>query len=410
MGRFTILAAASALLVAGFALPAQAGRSSHPYFDDQGTLTWYHRLDDAKRAARAEGKVIFVEYGRRRCGSCRVLVSTVVTDPRVRARMSRTAVGLAAECDRPEPTVQQMFSRQLAGARMLPFVAFLTADGEYITGFAGGSSVDRFLVHLQKAEARAATPVAPQPRPEIRPAPHAPETPRTLPPAPAPQQAPCTPPIAPRVTELPVPQRTYPAPALAGDPDAADAAAPGGGCAPPVRPRRTGPLPPPKIIINPPVRVNRERALSPPPRSRTVARPAVPTPSIVPPRDTRKLAREAARDGDWGTVLALTDEVSGDPRLDALRRQAHAWAQGELEAAVLALAEERYEEALAAVKDVLLKMQGEPEAVDAESGLVAIRTMLELRFLNAEGPVAPVVRQNTYEELRGTRWATLFNG
>ena len=101
--------------------------------------------------------------------------------------------------------------------------------------------------------------------------------------------------------------------------------------------------------------------------------------------------------------------MSGDPRLDALRRQAHAWAQGELEAAVQALAEERYEEALAAVKDVLLKMQGEPEAIDAESGLVAIRTMLELRFLNAEGPVAPVVRQNTYEELRGTRWASLFS-
>ena len=149
MGRFTILAAASALLVTGLALPARAGGSSHPYFDDQGTLTWYHRLDDAKRAARAEGKVIFVEYGRRRCGSCRVLVSRVVTDARVRSRMSKAAVGLAAECDRPEQTIQLMFRRHLASANMLPFVAFLTADGDYITGFAGSSSVDRFRAEVR---------------------------------------------------------------------------------------------------------------------------------------------------------------------------------------------------------------------------------------------------------------------
>jgi hypothetical protein len=164
-------------------------------------------------------------------------------------------------------------------------------------------------------------------------------------------------------------------------------------------------LPPPQIIINPPVKVRREQVLSPPPRSRPVARAR-----RAPAGGVHAEVGEAARRGDWGTVLRLTDEVSGDPRLDALRREAHVWAQGALDAAVRALAEERYEEALAAVKDVLMKMQGEPEAVDAESGLVAIRTMLELRFLNAEGPVAPVVRQNTYEELRGTRWASLFSG
>ena len=428
MGRFTILAAVSALLVAGIALPAQAGRSSHPYFDDQGTLTWYHRLDDAKRAARAEGKVIFVEYGRRRCGSCRVLVSSVLTDRRVRSRMSKAAVGLAAECDRPEPTIQRMFSRHLAGARMLPFVAFLTADGEYITGFAGGSDANRFLVHLRKAEARVSASRRPAPRPEVRRPPQStprrPATRREPPaappsnvrptartPEPAPAPAPAPAPRPPRITERPVQPRTYPAPSLAGDPDAADVRgpdlpAPRGNCVPPILPRRTGPLPPPKIIINPPVKVSRERAVSPPPRSRSVTRTA---PMPTPAKRLQDQAREAARKGDWGTVLRLTDEVSGDPRLDALRRQAHAWAQGELETAVLALSEERYEEALAAVKDVLLKMQGEPEAVDAESGLVAIRTMLELRFLNAEGPVAPVVRQNTYEELRGTRWAALFS-
>ena len=415
MGRFSILAAVGVLLVAGSALPAHAGGSSHPYFDDQGTLRWYHRLDDAKRAARAEGKVIFVEYGRRRCGSCRILVSRVVTDPRVRPRIAKVAVGLAAECDRPEPGVQRLFNRHLANARMLPFVAFLTAEGEYITGFAGGSDANRFLAHLRKAEARvqAARPVAPTtPRraPVIRRAPpEAPPRPPTQREAEPVKETP----RPPRITEQPAPRRTYPEPSLAGDPDAADARGPElpalGGCTPPVRPRRTGPLPPPKILIGPPVKVRRERAVAPPARDRAVARAPRSATRAQPDQRIHEQVRVAARDGDWGTVLRLTDEVSGDPRLDALRRQAHVWAQGELEAAVQALSENRYEEALSAVKDVLLKMQGEPEAIDAESGLVAIRTMLELRFLNAEGPVAPVVRQNTYEELRGTRWAALFS-
>ena len=38
--------------------------SSHPHFDDRGTLTWYTSIADAKAAAAAEGKKIFVEFGR----------------------------------------------------------------------------------------------------------------------------------------------------------------------------------------------------------------------------------------------------------------------------------------------------------------------------------------------------------
>ena len=127
--------------------PAHAG-SSHPYFDDGGTLVWYHRLADAQRAARAEGKLIFVEYGRRRCGSCKVLCNRVLPDPRVRARLSAVAVGLAAECDRPEPAVQAVFDRHLRNAHMLPFAAFLTPDGQWVTGFAGCGRVESFLGHL----------------------------------------------------------------------------------------------------------------------------------------------------------------------------------------------------------------------------------------------------------------------
>ena len=38
--------------------------SSHPHFDDQGILTWYRSLAEAKAAASAEGKRILIEFGR----------------------------------------------------------------------------------------------------------------------------------------------------------------------------------------------------------------------------------------------------------------------------------------------------------------------------------------------------------
>lgn len=38
--------------------------SSHPHFNDQGTLAWTTTLSEAQDRARAEGKRIFIEFGR----------------------------------------------------------------------------------------------------------------------------------------------------------------------------------------------------------------------------------------------------------------------------------------------------------------------------------------------------------
>ena len=37
---------------------------SHPHFDDKGVLAWYTGLEEAKAAAQAQGKRIFIEFGR----------------------------------------------------------------------------------------------------------------------------------------------------------------------------------------------------------------------------------------------------------------------------------------------------------------------------------------------------------
>lgn len=61
------LCLASAALAA-FALAGLAGdapkATPHPRFDDKGTLSWSEKLADAKTAAQAAGKLIFIEYGR----------------------------------------------------------------------------------------------------------------------------------------------------------------------------------------------------------------------------------------------------------------------------------------------------------------------------------------------------------
>ena len=38
--------------------------SSHPHFDDRGTLRWFTSFADARAEAAATGKRIFIEFGR----------------------------------------------------------------------------------------------------------------------------------------------------------------------------------------------------------------------------------------------------------------------------------------------------------------------------------------------------------
>ena len=39
--------------------------SSHPHFDDHGTLDWHTQFEGAKSQAKAEGKLVLIEMGRR---------------------------------------------------------------------------------------------------------------------------------------------------------------------------------------------------------------------------------------------------------------------------------------------------------------------------------------------------------
>lgn len=133
---------------------ASADGSRHPYFNDRGTLRWFHSLASAKATAQREGKLIFIEYGRKRCSNCKKLAERVLPSAQIRGRISSVAIGLAAECDTPEREVYTLFRQHLPGARSLPFVAFVTPRGRWITGWAGYAGPSTVSSHLASAECR----------------------------------------------------------------------------------------------------------------------------------------------------------------------------------------------------------------------------------------------------------------
>ncbi|HKX46632.1 MAG TPA: thioredoxin family protein, partial [Planctomycetota bacterium] len=110
--------------------------STHPHFDDRGAVVWQTRYEDALRAARAEGKRLFVEFGREQCGQCRALVQSVVPRPEIAALLTAHFVCLASDCDDPEPEVEAL-ATALEDATMLPFVLFADADGRFLEGSSG---------------------------------------------------------------------------------------------------------------------------------------------------------------------------------------------------------------------------------------------------------------------------------
>lgn len=127
--------------------------SSHPLFNDGGTLSWSTDLAEAQKAAREKDRLIFVECGRRQCTNCRVLVQVTMPLPCVKDRFSALCVGLASDCDEMDPRVDEIFRANLKGARVLPYVGVLTADLQWITGWAGAATPQQVSCHLSKAEA-----------------------------------------------------------------------------------------------------------------------------------------------------------------------------------------------------------------------------------------------------------------
>lgn len=153
MGLALLLGAA--LLGAGL---STADADRHPYFDDEGTLDWHRGYSSAESAARAQNKLIFVEYGRKYCVQCRVLCMRTLPDPLCKGLASASCVGLVAEADAPETRIERLFDRHLPRARSLPLVAILDKDGNWLDGWSGRCSAERLEQRLHAARKLAGLP------------------------------------------------------------------------------------------------------------------------------------------------------------------------------------------------------------------------------------------------------------
>ncbi len=127
-------------------------RSSHPHFDDRGTLEWHTRFADALAAATAGNKKIFIEFGRELCGQCRSLVESVIPRPEIARALREHFVALAADADAAEPEVDEL-AAQLEGAMMLPFVLFADARGRFLDGYSGVVTAPYLLRKLNELTA-----------------------------------------------------------------------------------------------------------------------------------------------------------------------------------------------------------------------------------------------------------------
>lgn len=445
MARHRILgfAIGFATLLAGTAQPASAGGGCHPLFNDQGTIPWYSSLDEAQAVARATGKLIFVESGRRACGNCRHMVERVLPVQGVRARVSAISIGLADDCDEPDSRLTSLFNAGIPNATTLPLCGFLTPELRWVTGFSGYMDAGSFSGHLTLAEERfqrikayrrpvappppCATPApapAPRPAPPCAPAPPTldlgdcpggvchlpPARPKSPPPVAAPPTpvrplatgpapAPSNPAPAPRVLPLPVPERSVavapsPAPSSAGPAVLAPVPSP-------ESPSATG---------APAIAAPRVVAIAPP----APTHPAV----VVPTASPMTRARRAAAEGRWGAVLKVGDEpirlqTTEKAEFDALVRRANEWVLGSLEAVVTAAKAGDFSQSRRTLAVLAKQLEGTtcPSLIDAERGLRAVDRLSAMEQGSPDQADAPdTIRKKAYAEFRGTRWAPLFKG
>ncbi len=441
MARALTAPAIAAALLGLFATARPAAAGPHPLFDDGGTLEWYRTFDEAACAARAQGKLVFVDSGRLQCGNCRTLISRILPSDVVRGRIRALAVGYADECDSPDPRTWSLFGRYLQGAVMLPLVGLVTPDLQWVTGWSGSTDPQTVAAHLERAESFLATWRANDRRTEeasrraeeerrrraeeqaardsMAARAKVTAAPPALPPAPPPRTPPqaiaraveaAPVPPKPAVVEPPVASAPPPPASAIGSPDGdeEDPCA-DGSCRLPCAPAPAPNPPAPSRVEGPAPRVAAPPALPPAAVLSTLPPPVHRGPSVL------DRARAAAAAERWGDLARLADEARAMPpgaerdEVDLLARRAHAWALDAMASAVAAAEERRYADSLALLARVRREMGDRPVAIDAERGAEAISRSKEIDVaLTSRTGDAESLRRRAYADFRGSRWVALF--
>jgi|SRR5579862_4587220 len=109
-------------------------------------VVWLTKLQEALQLAQKQGKPLVIYAWRATCPNSIGMNERVLPSPEVVALLSSKFVCLKVDADNPGPAAK--FTGQVKGD-ILPFIAYVSPDGKFISGTSGFRSVPVFLADLE---------------------------------------------------------------------------------------------------------------------------------------------------------------------------------------------------------------------------------------------------------------------
>lgn len=105
-------------------------------------------LNSALEKAKAEGKMLFIQYGRDRCGNCQAL-KALIAQRKVKL-LDSEFVYVDLDCD-AEETKKLFYRRYKVEGRMLPWVVIADSEGNQIMARSGYGTAEEFNMMIKEA-------------------------------------------------------------------------------------------------------------------------------------------------------------------------------------------------------------------------------------------------------------------
>jgi thiol-disulfide isomerase/thioredoxin len=121
--------------------------------------TWLAKFQEALQLSQKSGKPLVIDAWRETCPNCKAMHARVHPVPAVAAILTAKFVCLKVDVDNPGPA--EKFLSQVKGDT-LPFYAYVSPDGKFISGTSGFRSEKTFLADLQGVIGSDALKVAPE--------------------------------------------------------------------------------------------------------------------------------------------------------------------------------------------------------------------------------------------------------
>ncbi|HEX2570091.1 MAG TPA: thioredoxin family protein [Polyangia bacterium] len=128
-----------------------AGR--HPFFLDRHAVPWHSRLDEARAAAAASRRHIFVLHSRPGCEGSRALVEKIIVKDEIAEVLREHFECVASDVRAPDDEVTRLIGA-LPKQEPTPLCIYLASDGRLLHSTAGGRPAAVLLRDLTEALAR----------------------------------------------------------------------------------------------------------------------------------------------------------------------------------------------------------------------------------------------------------------